>query len=323
MTRHTDRQLLIAKAAVISVSGIVAGSFLGHEEGDYIASILVITAIFAIMAAAYEFLSGSLASLISSLEGEELITGLEESPVPEAAPAGFRPRDALKVLATFLGTQVVVWVVAVLAVVHPVGSDAKAIAMSAVLRAFPVALPLSMILSAFAVFLLGRRFAARVGHEDASRAFALTGAATPPLLVAAGAGFALAMFLALLAVVLPAGTSANDGFLAQVLANSATGRIVFGIAAVLIAPPVEEYVFRGVLLGTLLPLGEVVAGAISGVAFWLLHATEWVHYWPAAIGVGAMTVLVTMLRLRTKSIVPSITAHLFYNATLTAMALVG
>jgi hypothetical protein len=36
-----------------------------------------------------------------------------------------------------------------------------------------------------------------------------------------------------------------------------------------------------------------------------------------------MTVLVTRLRLRTKSIVPSVVAHLCYNGTLTLVALVG
>ena len=68
-------------------------------------------------------------------------------------------------------------------------------------------------------------------------------------------------------------------------------------------------------------MGEVAAGVLSGLAFWLLHVTEWIHYWPAAVGVGAMTVLVTLLRLRTRSILPSIFAHLFYNGALTLVAL--
>ena len=67
-------------------------------------------------------------------------------------------------------------------------------------------------------------------------------------------------------------------------------------------------------------MGGSALRVLSGVAFWMLHATEWIHYWPAAVGVGAMTVLVTVLRMRTGSIVPSIGAHMFYNAALTCVA---
>lgn len=324
MPSFTRQQLVAAKAAVVAASALVAGVFLGREEGDYVASVLVMAAILGTMAAVYELLSSWLASLFGSGPGEPLAV------VPDAFASGtdavpyFRPADAVKVLATFLGTQLAVWVTAVLLVIEPgVGQDPRAIGTAAVFRAFPVALPLSMILSALAVFALARRFGRRVGHEEARRTFALAGAGTRPNLLAAGAGLVLALLLVVIALVIPLGSAADQGLLAQMLASSRTGRIVFALAAVLIAPPVEEYVFRGVLLGTLLPLGEVAAGAISGVAFWLLHATEWAHYWPAAFGVGAMTLLVTRLRLRTRSIVPSVVAHLCYNGTLTLVALVG
>jgi membrane protease YdiL (CAAX protease family) len=320
MPGSTRPQLFIAKSAVIAVAALIAGFFLGREEGDYVASVLVMAAVFGTMAGVYELLSAWLASLFG---------GAPEDPadiVAEAAgPAlSFRPADALKVLGTFIGAQVVVWVTAVLFVMDPRAShDPGAVGTAAVLRVFPVALPLSMILSALAVYALTRRFVRRMGPDAVRISFALERADAQPTLVAAGAGFSLAVLLVIIALVTPVGSAADQGLLAQMLASSAAGRIVFALAAVLIAPPVEEYVFRGVLLGTLLPLGEVAAGAISGLAFWLLHATEWAHYWPAAIGVGAMTVLVTRLRLRTKSIVPSVVAHLCYNGTLTLVALVG
>jgi membrane protease YdiL (CAAX protease family) len=308
---YTRQQLFIAKSAVIGVAALVTGSYLGRDEGDFVASILVMAAILGIMAAVYELLSSWLASLFGDAPEE---------------PASLRPVDGLKVLGTFLGAQAAVWITAVLLVMDPgANQDPRAIGTAAVLRVFPVALPLSMILSALAVFALTRRFARRAGRRNAELGFALTGTGARPTLVAAAAatGFALALLLILIALVTPVGSAADQGLLAQMLDSSGTGRIVFVLVAVLIAPPVEEYVFRGVLLGTLLPLGEVAAGVLSGLAFWLLHATEWAHYWPAAIGIGTMTVLVTWLRLRTSSILPSIVAHLCYNGTLTLITLTG
>jgi hypothetical protein len=181
-----------------------------------------------------------------------------------------------------------------------------------------------MLASALAVFLLTRRFSRRAGAAPARLAFALQLADGRSLLVAAGAGVLLATLLGLLSIFAAAPDVENQGLLAQALASGPVGRIVFGLTAVLLAPPIEEYVFRGVLLGTLLPItGPVAGAALSGTAFWMLHATEWSHYWPAALGIASMTVMVTVLRLRTRSIMPGIGAHMFYNATLTLLALLG
>ena len=56
------QQLVAAKAGVVGITSVVAGWFLGREEGDYAASMLVAAAILATMATAYEFLSYWLAS---------------------------------------------------------------------------------------------------------------------------------------------------------------------------------------------------------------------------------------------------------------------
>ena len=201
------------------------------------------------------------------------------------------------------------------------GGEPSARGSAAVLRVFPVALPLSMISGGFAVYLLTRRFARRPATGSSRVTYALGGAPAHDVALGATTGALLALLLVLVSVLAPVGNPEDQGLLAKVLAASGTGRLIFGLTAILLAPPVEEYVFRGVLLGTLLPMGEVAAGVLSGLAFWLLHVTEWIHYWPAAVGVGAMTVLVTLLRLRTRSILPSIFAHLFYNGALTLVAL--
>jgi len=320
---YTRQQLVAAKAGVVGLTSVVAGWFLGREEGDYAASMFVAAAILGSMATAYEYLSYWLASWFG---GQPALTGdIAAEPVPPietVADSPFRAIDALKVVAVFLSAQLAVWIVAVLGVIDPSGGrDPSAEGTAAVLRVFPVALPLSMLTGGFAVYLLTRRFARRRPTGGSRTAYAIRGAPARDVAFGATTGALLALLLVLLSILMPVGSPEDQGLLAKVLAASGTGRLVFGITAVLLAPPVEEYVFRGVLLGTLLPIGEVGAGVLSGLAFWLLHVTEWIHYWPAALGVGAMTVLVTHLRLRTRSILPGIVAHLFYNGALTLVAL--
>ncbi len=326
MAGYTRQQLAAAKAGVVGITSVVAGFFLGREEGDYAASILVAAAILGTMATAYEFLSYWLASFFG---GEPDAPGPAEVSAEPAASVdvvlalpGFRTTDAAKVVAVFLATQLAVWIVAVLGVIDiSGGGDPSARGSAAVLRVFPVALPLSMISGGFAVYLLTRRFARRPATGSSRVTYALGGAPAHDVALGATTGALLALLLVLVSLLAPVGNPEDQGLLAKVLAAGGTGRLIFGLTAILLAPPVEEYVFRGVLLGTLLPMGEVAAGVLSGLAFWLLHVTEWIHYWPAAVGVGAMTVLVTLLRLRTRSILPSIFAHLFYNGALTLVAL--
>lgn len=326
MAGHTRQQLTAAKAGVVGVTSVVAGFFLGREEGNYAASMLVAAVILGTMATAYEFLSYWLASWFG---GEPDWSGTTEAGAEPAAhveaalaPPGFRGTDAVKVVAAFIAAQLAVWIVAVLGVIDTSGGgDPSAQGTAAVLRVFPIALPLSMISGGLAVYLLTRRFARRRATGSSRIAYGLGGAPAHDVALGATTGALLALLLVLLSLLTPVGNPEDQGLLAKVLAASGTGRLVFGLTAILLAPPVEEYVFRGVLLGTLLPMGQVGAGVVSGLAFWLLHVTEWIHYWPAAVGVGALTVLVTLLRLRTRSILPSIFAHFFYNGALTLVAL--
>jgi membrane protease YdiL (CAAX protease family) len=177
-----------------------------------------------------------------------------------------------------------------------------------------------MLTSALAVYALTRRFARRRATGDSRLVYALAGAPAREVALGATTGALLALLLVLISLLTPvASTTTRDSWHGACHQRDWADRVrAYGV---LLAPPVEEYVFRGVLMGTLMPIGQVGAGVLSGLAFWLLHAPEWIHYWPAAIGIGAMTVLVTRMRLRTRSIVPSILAHLCYNGALTLVAL--
>jgi hypothetical protein len=140
---YTRQQLAAAKAGVVGITSVVAGFFLGREEGDYAASMLVAAAILGTLATAYEFLSYWLASFFG---GEPDAPGAAEVSAEPAASVdevlalpGFRTIDAVKVVAVFLATQLAVWIVAVLGVIDTSGGgDPSARGSAAVLRVFPL-----------------------------------------------------------------------------------------------------------------------------------------------------------------------------------------
>lgn len=249
---------------------------------------------------------------------------MDETPfelLPPAPLKRLRLGHGIAVVLLFAAGQFVVWIAGLLVTGLPaVTSTPEQALTDAMLHVFPVALPLSVVMGALVVALYARWLARRCGL-DARELFALGVAPPPAQRRAALAGFIAGLLLLALASQVDLAEPREHGLLAEALRSSRASRIAFAGTAVLLAPVVEEFVFRGVLMGVLIPVtGPAVAGVLSGTVFWLLHATEWVRYWPAALGIALMTVLVTMLRLRTGSIRPGIWAHLCYNGVLTLVA---
>lgn len=99
-------------------------------------------------------------------------------------------------------------------------------------------------------------------------------------------------------------------------------QILWTILAVLIAPPIEELIFRGVVYGGLRrSWGPVWAAFVSTGVFVLLHITEWIHFWPPAAAIAAMSLVALWFRLRGRSIVPAIAVHFSYNSVLAAVVI--
>jgi membrane protease YdiL (CAAX protease family) len=86
------------------------------------------------------------------------------------------------------------------------------------------------------------------------------------------------------------------------------------VLAVFIAPPVEEYVFRGgvfaALAGRFSPLW---AGVITTLLFMAVHAPEKIYYPAGFIDVGLMAAAAAWLRVKFGSIRPGILLHVLYN----------
>ena len=94
-------------------------------------------------------------------------------------------------------------------------------------------------------------------------------------------------------------------------------RIIFAICALLVAPPLEEFLFRGMLYTGLARAWGPLGGATATTAlFCLIHVPEATHYWPG-LGIIALVSVVTIaLRVRTGCLGPAIATHFAYNGVL-------
>ncbi len=105
--------------------------------------------------------------------------------------------------------------------------------------------------------------------------------------------------------------------MAQMLENSGTAAIMLLVLAVFIAPPVEEYVFRGGVFAALASrVSPLWAGLLTSVLFVAVHAPEKIHYPLGFLDVGLMALAAAWLRVRFSSIKPGILLHVLYNGGL-------
>ena len=86
------------------------------------------------------------------------------------------------------------------------------------------------------------------------------------------------------------------------------------LATLVLAPPIEELLFRGILYGGFRKsFGAIWAAVLSSAIFVLLHATEFVYCWPAVFGIAGFAAAALWMRLRSKAIGPAIAAHFAFN----------
>ncbi|HEY7028185.1 MAG TPA: CPBP family intramembrane glutamic endopeptidase [Gemmatimonadales bacterium] len=150
----------------------------------------------------------------------------------------------------------------------------------------------------------------------------------PPrdIVIGAVAGALLAAFyLLVLARLFPPHPGQSFGPLSQAAASASTSvRVLFALLAVFFAPPVEEFLFRGVLLtGFGNSWGVGPAAVIVTLLFAVGHMAEVRTYWPALLSISVLASVTMALRLRTRSLLPGIGMHASYNAALMATMFIG
>lgn len=322
MKRYSSRQLVLAKCAVVALSALIAGPFLADGPNEVAVSILALAIVVSVFIGAYEGLAHALAAVLGRLWRDG--TPPEQPPAEQASPLqpyrasaqGPRPGDVLHAVLAFLAGQGLVWFIVGIAAARRVGMDVgHATFIRALLPMVPVALPGSLVAGGLALLLVLRGWQRRFGASALQRILGLSWGSARQIAAGALAGAVVVIVVLPLAALEP-NRAAPPDLLTQLAVSSRAALRAWMISAVILAPPIEELMFRGVLLGSLAENWSLRGAAlVSGVTFWLMHAPEFVH-WPAAVSIAVLTILVTWLRVRTRSLGPSIAAHFAYNLLL-------
>ena len=136
--------------------------------------------------------------------------------------------------------------------------------------------------------------------------------------------YAAAVLVALLAMVfsglmfdlLPPDLDKLTGPTSKLLAAPGLPRLTVMTLAIVGAPVVEEFTFRGALFASLTRRFSVPwAGVITTLVFVALHAPDKLGWWPGFVAVGFLGALLLVLRLRYKSLWPGMLAHCLYNSS--------
>ena len=91
--------------------------------------------------------------------------------------------------------------------------------------------------------------------------------------------------------------------------------------ALLVAPPIEELLFRGVLYGAYRrALGPARAAVVVTAIFVLFHLGQIATFPPYALGIGGLAVAALWWRLRTAAVGPAMVVHFGYNLVIVLMA---
>jgi CAAX protease family protein len=328
MNRYSRRQLVLAKCVVIALVALVAGPRLAGDPREIPISILVVLALVGAAVGVYEALAHGLAIMLGRSRRDTPVTpgeAVEARTVTAPSASGLRRRDVVSVLLAYIGAQALVWtIVGVIAAVRAGRAGDHGDLLKALTGLVPVALPGSLLAGGVALLLVLRRWRRRLGASALASLLGLSWGRPRQVVNGVLAGAALAMFILPL-MALMADRPEPPDLMTQLAGSSNQALRAWMICAVLLAPPIEELMFRGALLGGLADTWNIRAAAlISGATFWLMHGPEFIH-WPAAVAIGLLTILATWLRVRSGSLGPSIAAHFGYNlvlATVVGLALV-
>jgi membrane protease YdiL (CAAX protease family) len=101
----------------------------------------------------------------------------------------------------------------------------------------------------------------------------------------------------------------------RLLKTSANVRVVVAFLAVFTAPLVEEWVYRGVLYAGLRRVAGIWPSVmLVAVLFAGVHFPQYWGAWAGLIGISILSLTLTIIRAKTKSILPCVAVHVVFNA---------
>ena len=322
---YSPRQLATAKGIVVVLVSVMGGVASAQTPAERAGSIVGAVILLGAAMALYELISRGLAFLIGRIPmpvrapSEAPPTGEELEKPTLRQP---RPGHVLLAFAVYLTTTTAVWIAgAVIATAGAPSHAAKGAIAAGMLSLTPVLLPASEVAGGITVLVVLYRWARRLDSATFLDIVPARWGTARQLLLGGAAGAALGLAFALLSGFVPHHPTHPPSVLMQAASLPGPTRWAWIVSALLLAPPIEEAMFRGAFLGGLAQTWGWPAGMLlSGATFWGLHSSEWLDYWPAAAALGALTLLVTLLRVRTRTLGACITAHFAYNLVLAMIA---
>ncbi|MEZ5429428.1 MAG: CPBP family intramembrane glutamic endopeptidase [Pyrinomonadaceae bacterium] len=107
---------------------------------------------------------------------------------------------------------------------------------------------------------------------------------------------------------------AHDNEMTKILKSSRTAVYLVAILATFSAPFVEEVVYRGVLYSAFQRTFNVpVAVIVVTLLFALVHVPQYTPDYAAIISICTLSLLLTLVRAKTDSLLPCILFHMFFN----------
>lgn len=310
--RFAARFILVS--VIFAVLGILTA---GSEAGDtdmsgvgYVAGIIVLGWAFV---GAYELLAWGATAVLGRIAGPAR-PKVKRRP---RRPTVFTPARALVVLATYIGGSAVVAGL-LLGFVEGLGGSVTADTLAS--GPYSWIIITSLIVAATAAWGMFLALASRRDRVRMRRWLRSPGARIVRMTVSGAVLFAL--FVAfVLPFILPVSQSYEPGTVSRMASASGWPRVWLVIIAVGIAPPVEETLFRGVVLEALVRrIRRFDAILVTTLLFGLAHTPDILGNWPAVAAILGGGWALAELRLRTRSLVPGVAAHMVYNGVLMMLA---
>lgn len=96
--------------------------------------------------------------------------------------------------------------------------------------------------------------------------------------------------------------------------TSGISRFIWACLLLILIPPFEEFLYRGVLYaGISNSSNAIIAGIVVTALFVLGHLPHTLHYVPGIFGFTILGILALMLRIQSRSLGPAVALHATYN----------
>jgi membrane protease YdiL (CAAX protease family) len=114
--------------------------------------------------------------------------------------------------------------------------------------------------------------------------------------------------------VIPPESDPSRGVLGEIAYTSWGTRFIWAFLLFIVIPPLEEFLYRGVLYaGISKSLNPVIAAIVVTALFVLGHLPHTIHYLPGVVALTFLGILTLTLRILARSLGPAVALHSTYN----------